>query len=174
VKEKIALILATWFGSGLIPPIFVKGMAGTYGSIASLPICYVLVNLCHQNIYVGMCWYILMFALLMVLGLWSVPIAELVLGPQKDWEGKTREKDQNQIVIDEVAGMLVSCVPLIFVSERHFYFIGALAVFRVFDIWKPQPIKSFDKMKSGFGVMMDDVIAGLYAATIVWFATKFW
>ncbi len=98
-------------------------------------------------------------------GMLVVPNAEEELGPMTDWKGKTKTRDQNQIVIDEVLGMLVSCIPILFVEEYSIlHFALAFVFFRFFDIVKVPPTRFFDRMKNAFGVMMDDVVAGIYAA----------
>ncbi|MAU70074.1 MAG: hypothetical protein CMD40_02955 [Gammaproteobacteria bacterium] len=81
------------------------------------------------------------------------------------------EKDHKSIVIDELAGMWVSLVPVLYVAtdqnERILYASLAFIFFRVFDILKPFPISYFDtKYKNGFGIVLDDVIAGIFAAII--------
>ena len=79
------------------------------------------------------------------------------------------EKDHKSIVIDELAGMWVSLVPVLYVAtdqnERILYASLAFIFFRVFDILKPFPISYFDtKYKNGLGIVLDDVIAGIFAA----------
>jgi phosphatidylglycerophosphatase A len=69
-------------------------------------------------------------------------------------------KDGSPIVIDEVAGMVIS---LIFVSKDIRSFAGAFLLFRLFDIIKPPPARSVERLKGGWGVTLDDVIAGIYA-----------
>ena len=69
-------------------------------------------------------------------------------------------KDGSPIVIDEVAGMVIS---LVFVSKDIMSFAGAFLLFRLFDIIKPPPVRSMEKLKGGWGVTLDDVIAGIYA-----------
>ena len=87
------------------------------------------------------------------------------------------EHDPQEIVIDEVVGQLVSCIPISFniwwfnsngFSIFSFDWIIAFAIFRVFDIWKPWPINIADRIKSAFGVMLDDLIAGAYSAIVIY------
>ena len=165
MKNKIAFLTATWFGSGLIPPIIVNGMAGTYGSFFSIPLCYaaLLAGKHIPLLYGGI------MILIFLVGLWSVPKAETLLGPRTDWKGKTRTQDQNQIVIDETLGMLVTCYPLLYfpAGSTLLRLLAAFILFRVFDIIKVPPTKVFDRMHDAFGVMFDDVIAGTYASIIL-------
>jgi phosphatidylglycerophosphatase A len=80
-------------------------------------------------------------------------------------------KDQKSIVIDELAGIWVAFIPVAGVIQMQdfvFYSFIAFIAFRVFDIWKPFPISMVDSnMKNYFGVVLDDLIAGLYAALTV-------
>jgi phosphatidylglycerophosphatase A len=69
-------------------------------------------------------------------------------------------KDGSPIVIDEVAGMVIS---LVFVSKDIRSFAGAFLLFRLFDIIKPAPAGSMERLKGGWGVTLDDVMAGIYA-----------
>ena len=78
------------------------------------------------------------------------------------------EKDQKSIVLDEFAGIWVACSPagaILMVQEVIIYSCIAFLFFRLFDIWKPYPINIMDaKLKNGFGIVFDDLLAGLYAA----------
>ena len=172
-KGSFSLWIATWFKTGLIPPILLKGMAGTYGSFFALPICLLGVVFAQ---FVGqlredssiVAPYIIFSEFIFLLGLSTVKKAEKELGPRTDWKGKTKDKDQNQIVIDEVFGMVVSCFPIIFLEQYSWvHFAAAFAFFRFFDIAKIPPTKYFDNTKNAFGVMMDDGVAGVYAAIIL-------
>jgi phosphatidylglycerophosphatase A len=75
-------------------------------------------------------------------------------------------KDHSAIVIDEVAGMLVT---LSFVPHEIMPYLGAFLLFRLFDIWKPWPISWADKsVDGGLGILLDDLIAGLFAGVIIY------
>ena len=81
------------------------------------------------------------------------------------------QKDHKSIVIDELAGMWVALVPVIYFAsnqfERIIYACLALLFFRVFDILKPFPISYFDKkFKNGFGIVLDDLIAGIFSGIL--------
>ena len=85
---------------------------------------------------------------------------------------ENHEKDQKSIVIDELAGMWVALIPVAgIIMMREFIICSFLAFlfFRIFDIWKPYPIDVVDrKIKNYFGVVVDDLIAGVYAAIAVY------
>ena len=80
------------------------------------------------------------------------------------------EKDQKSIVLDEFAGLWVACLPaagILMVKELLLFSLLAFIFFRIFDIWKPIPINLIDKnFKNGFGIVADDLIAGVYSAIV--------
>ena len=78
------------------------------------------------------------------------------------------EKDHKSIVIDEFTGIWLAMVPVLYIAstqyERILYAVLALIFFRIFDIFKPYPISYIDKnLKNGFGIVLDDLVAGIYA-----------
>ncbi|SDG58272.1 phosphatidylglycerophosphatase A [Pedobacter terrae] len=73
-------------------------------------------------------------------------------------------KDHNRVVIDEVAGM---CITLLFVPLKWQYTLIGLVLFRFFDILKPFGIRKLEELPGGWGVMADDVLAGIYANVIL-------
>lgn len=88
-----------------------------------------------------------------LLGVWSSSIVEKIWG-----------KDPARVVIDEVAGM---CIGLLFVPVSIKYIVLALILFRFFDILKPLYVRKMEELPSGWGIMMDDVLAGIYTNIIV-------
>ena len=73
-------------------------------------------------------------------------------------------QDARPIVIDEVLGMGLA---LLFVTKRIVYYVIAFVLFRFFDIVKPFPPRQAEKLPSGWGVMVDDLVAGVYANVVV-------
>ena len=137
-------ILASLGGIGLIP-----FAPGTFGSIFAW-IVFILIS--H---------FVNMLILTIVIIILSIWVCEKV---SKD----LFEKDHKSIVIDELAGMWVALLPVIYFAssqnERITYAILALVFFRFFDILKPFPVSYFDqKYKNGFGIVFDDIIAGILA-----------
>ena len=137
-------ILASLGGIGLIP-----FAPGTFGSIFAW-IAFILIS--H---------FVNMLILTIVIIILSIWICEKV---SKD----LFEKDHKSIVIDELVGMWVALLPVIYFAssqnERITYAILALVFFRFFDILKPFPVSYFDqKYKNGFGIVFDDIIAGILA-----------
>ena len=78
------------------------------------------------------------------------------------------EKDARIFVWDEFVGMWIACFPLIISQSPWPWIVLSFVLFRVFDIWKPFPISYFDRLESSYGVMMDDVLAGLISAFALW------
>ena len=89
-----------------------------------------------------------------LVGVWAGSRVELVIDA----------KDPGIIVIDEVAGMLVS---VLFVPRTIPVLVTAFLLFRLFDIWKPFPARQLQEMHGGVGVMLDDLIAGAYALALI-------
>ena len=90
---------------------------------------------------------------------------------------KFSEKDRSEIVIDEVIGQSIALLPLLLFSETtspdFFMCIISLLFFRFFDIVKPYPINKIDKMNNTFGVIFDDILAGIFAALLLTFVLRF-
>lgn len=141
-------------------------MAGTYGSFFSLPLCWAILYWGGENSLNLMFWAA---GIIFCMGLIFVKKAEQDIGPRKDWKRNIKIQDQNEIVIDEVLGMLIAHIPLTFTDVSKSYLwalvfsLLAFGLFRFFDIKKIWPVRLFDNMKNPFGVMMDDVIAGIQA-----------
>ena len=90
---------------------------------------------------------------------------------------KLSEKDRSEIVIDEVIGQSIALLPLLLFEQTNspqlFMCIISLLFFRFFDIVKPYPINKFDKMNNSFGVIFDDILAGIFSALFLIFALSF-
>ena len=144
--------IATLGGIGLIPLA-----PGTFGSIFA------------WVVFIFISHFINMFALTIASLFFAIWICEKVT---KD----LIEKDHKSIVIDELIGMWISLIPVIYIvstqKDRTIYAVIAFILFRLFDILKPFPISYFDKkMKNGFGIVIDDCIAGIFAAIGTTFIT---
>ena len=119
--------------------------SGTFGTLAGIPIYYLLSG--FPPLLYLMTWGALLF-----LSFWAAGAAGKIYGVV----------DDGRIVIDELVGYLVTVAFLPFSWPTAL--LGFL-LFRIFDILKPPPASWFDqKLKNGYGVVMDDVVAGLYAA----------
>jgi phosphatidylglycerophosphatase A len=150
--SQFARLLATWFGAGYAP----KG-PGTAGSLAALLIAWLLVR------YAG-------FSPLSlgVLGLLTIAPAIWASDVTARESGL---KDPQIVVIDEVVGQwitLAGAMRLNWIS-----WLVAFLLFRAFDIWKPPPVRQLERVKGGAGIVLDDAMAGIYGALVLYAAGWF-
>ena len=132
-------MIAEWFGVGRIAP------SGTMGTIAAMPVL----------------WGVVFFLGTEALYLFTVVIAVVGLLSIFLYQRKRQSHDAKEIVIDEVAGMSVT---LCFLPHDWVSLVIGFVLFRLFDITKPYPINLIDaRMNSYWGVMFDDLLAGVYA-----------
>ncbi len=144
IKNQWALILATGFGVGFIP-----FAPGTWGSILSIAFYWMLKPL-------PFFFFILSVFIISFLGIWCSDISSYILC----------DRDPSEIIIDEIAGMGI-CLFLVHPSKM-LEIGGCFLAFRTFDILKPFPIGYLEKkFDGGFGIMIDDIIAGIIAGIIV-------
>ena len=136
------ILLATWFGSGLLP-----GMPGTWGSLAALPFAWVI------HLFYGPIGLTLAACIVFGVGVWAAEV----------YANESGADDPGAVVIDEVAGQwltLALAAPL----DPLFYALG-FVFFRIADILKPWPVGWADqRLKGGLGIMVDDILAAFYAA----------
>ena len=147
--------LSVGFGSGLSPIA-----PGTVGSFFALIIYYYLF---FGNIVEVVDHLIFLIFLLITffIGLFIYP---------KTVEG---EEDPSSFVWDEFVGMWVACIPLAIIDFPLMWLFISFLLFRIFDIWKPLGIKVLDRKQGAFYVMIDDVLAGMFAAIAVIFLSFF-
>jgi phosphatidylglycerophosphatase A len=161
--DAIAFFIATGFGAGLIP-----FGPGTFGSLVGLLIAYGLISIFSFDVILLQNSLIIVSLILALLGVWSGTRAEKIFD----------RKDAGQIVIDEVCGQVISFVfiaPYLvrLGSQWQWWMIAGFVLFRLFDIFKPYPLNNLQQLTGGLGVMMDDVIAGIYAAVVMSLALMF-
>jgi len=143
-------LFATWGGSGYSPVA-----SGTVGTLAAIPFYLLLARL-------PLPVYLLTLTAFFFLACWVSGRAELIF----------QQKDSGKIVIDEVVGYLVTMIAIPFDWR---YIVVGFFLFRFFDIVKIQPARWFDRqLKNGYGVVLDDVAAGVYAWLALWLLTRVW
>ena len=148
--ERLGIVIATWFGSGLLKPA-----PGTWGSAAAVPFAWIIAS------NAGPLALIPAAALFFVVGVWAANI----------YDRKTGGHDASEIVVDEVVGVWLT---LAVISPSLLGYSIGFALFRLFDIVKPWPVRWADgKVSGGFGVMLDDVLAAVYAALCLWAINHF-
>jgi len=136
--------IASIFGIG-----FIKGG----GTIAAIITCAFIYLLWQQPWFNSPVYLLLITIVITVLGIYTGNQVEA------DWG-----KDSYRVVIDEVAGMLVT---MLFVPANLYFLLAGLVLFRFFDIVKPLYIRRMEALHAGTGVMMDDVLAGVYANIVL-------
>ena len=145
-KDKWVRILATGFGTGLSPVA-----PGTAGTLAGVLVCLASSPLPG------------LFRFFFVVAISAVSI--YVAGEAEKLYGNT---DDQRIVIDEIAGYQVAMLP---VAVTGLHLLLAFLLFRVFDIWKPFPLNHFQKFPGGWGVVVDDLGAGVYGGLVLFLFT---
>lgn len=149
----IAEALATWFGCGRSP--FAPGTVGSLGALLPL-----LPLLSTEPVWWRMLLIVLV-AVFLIPGIWSATAYEKITG----------RADPQPVVIDEVLGQWIT---LAFATKLSWMSFGlAFLLFRAFDIVKPFPVRQAESLPTGTGIVMDDVVAGLYAGLVLYAAGCF-
>ncbi len=143
-----AWAVATFFGAG-----FGKPGPGTWGSVAAVLLWAVAAMALHASPSALLLALLAGIAFSLVLG---IPAATIVAR-------ESGRKDPGFVVIDEVAGQWIA---LLFAPAGWRYALLALLLFRLFDITKPFPVRQLESLPRGWGIVIDDVAAGLYAWVI--------
>ena len=156
--KKINVLLSTLFGYGYLTKI-----PGTITSAITTIFIYIAYEILG---YTELKLSIIFFILLFFYSFYAV----------KDSETEFKIKDPRQIVIDEVLGQSMPLILLLYLNQTNqisisieIYYILSFFLFRFFDILKPFPVSYFDKNhKNYFGIIMDDIIAGLYSMILIY------
>jgi phosphatidylglycerophosphatase A len=148
----LSRLLATWFYLGYTP----KG-PGTAGSLGGLLIAWLLAHFAGAD-------------------RWTIGIlGVLLIGPAIWAAGETARatglKDPQIVVIDEVVGQWITMAGA--TRLNWISWLLAFALFRAFDIWKPPPVRQLERVKGGAGIVLDDAMAGVYGALVLWAAGWF-
>jgi phosphatidylglycerophosphatase A len=137
--------LACGFGSGLAPKA-----PGTFGSLAAI-LPWLLLR--HLSLPINLLVIVVGF----FIGVWACDVAGRAVGVD----------DHRSLVWDEFIGQWIALLPALLAP--WWAVVVGFGLFRLFDVWKPWPIRWFDRhLKGGLGVMVDDVIAGVFAAVVLW------
>ena len=142
-------LVATFFGAGTFP-----AASGTFGSIVALPFGIALLQIPAPF---GRLALLVAVSGVLALGVWA----------SARYCAVTEQPDSGEVVIDEVAGQWLA---LVFAApDNPWHFLAAFLLFRFFDIVKLWPASwAQDQLPGGWGVMMDDIVAGLYAAAALY------
>jgi len=140
---QLIMAIATGLYSGYLPKA-----PGTWGSVVGLILYYFLHSLSLPT-------YLITVGVLLVVGIFAAGSAEKIMD----------RKDPGQVVIDEIVGILIT---LTAAPAHPVIWLLGFGLFRFFDILKPFPINWFDKnIQGGVGIMMDDVVAGIYSFLVL-------
>ena len=140
--KRFVLLLASTFGAGYVPTA-----PGTAGTLVAIPIFLVLSSIPFPL-------YELTILTFFFFASWISGEAE------RCWE----RKDDPRIVIDEIMGYLIT---MLWLPRTILFIILGFFLFRFFDIVKPPPIRLLEKAKGGYGIVLDDVLAGVYSNIIL-------
>lgn len=139
--------VATVLGVGYLPLA-----PGTWGSLSAVLLLLVIYQ--FSGAY--------QLAVHLILTIILFPLAWFTSGAVSR---ESQDEDPNFVVIDELFGQFLC---LLWVPFSPFYWILGFALFRCFDIFKPFPAKQCERLPGGLGIVMDDLVAGLYAGLILW------
>ena len=156
--NKINLLISTFFGNGYISKI-----PGTFTSLSTLVILYILFEILQFR---NLNYILILYSITFFYSFYAV----------MDSETEFENKDPRQIVIDEVLGQAMPLILIVYLSSKNLinipveiYYLLSFILFRFFDIVKPFPVSYFDKQhKNFFGIIMDDIMAGLYTMLIIY------
>lgn len=148
MTASVARILATWFGCGLFP-----FAPGTVGAAAAIAIAYLFSWDRYANALAGLA--------IGIIGIFAANVEARSSG----------RKDPGHIVVDEVAGQWIALAGAIGYNWKAYLF--GFLMFRLFDIWKPPPVRQLERLPEGTGIMADDLMAGVYAAVVLYLAGSY-
>ena len=156
--KKINILISTFFGNG-----YVSKIPGTFTSLTTLIILYLLFEVCE---FKNLNYILILYSIIFFYSFYAV----------MDSEHEFEKKDPRQIVIDEVLGQSLPIILIVYLSSNNLisisveiYYLISFLLFRFFDIVKPFPVNYFDKKhKNFFGIIMDDIMAGIYSMIIIY------
>jgi phosphatidylglycerophosphatase A len=146
MRRHLSIMVASVFHLGFIP-----GAPGTYASIVAAAGYYLVFSFSHRILPE---LHLSTVCLITLIGVWA----------SAEVHRTTGHEDPRFIVIDEVAGQLLA---FLFLPINAFNIVLGTMAFRIFDIWKPFPIRKLESLGNGVGVMADDLLAGVYANLVL-------
>lgn len=142
--RNIFIIISTFFYSGYFP-----FASGTFATLCFIPFYYFLFKNMHPLLY-------LIFTIFLYFsGVWSSNYASAIF----------EKKDPKEVVIDEVVGFLITMLFIPFTLKRM---IVGFFIARILDIIKPYPARKLESLRAGNGIMIDDVVSGIYGNLLMW------
>jgi phosphatidylglycerophosphatase A len=151
-RNATAFVIATWFGCGFAPVA-----PGTAGSLAGLLIA---IALYYYGGY-GRGTLLVLTAILLAPGIWAAGVVAK----------QTNRPDPQIVVVDEVIGQWITLAGAATFNWKTW--LAAFALFRLLDMWKPAPARQLEHLPGGWGIVADDVMAGLYGALAIFVLDRF-
>ena len=148
----LARVIGTWFGLGYVPKA-----PGTAGSLGALVIAWAL----REYVDVGPLVLGALGVVLAIPGIWAAGAVAKQVG----------RKDPQIVVVDEVVGQWITLAGATQLNWKSW--LGAFVLFRLFDIWKPPPVRQLERLPGGIGIVADDAMAGVYGALVLFAAGWF-
>lgn len=150
--DHVALAMSTW-GVGYLPLA-----PGTWGSVIGVLIFWLLAGAARGSINVVLAVQSTAIVIITFMGIWAASRVERLMGL----------KDPGRVVVDEVAGQMISLLPLSWLARSNSiaWIIVSFTLFRFFDIVKPYPARKCEALHGGLGIMADDLVAGVYGALV--------
>jgi phosphatidylglycerophosphatase A len=152
LNRTAARLIATWFGCGYSPI-----GPGTAGSLSALAVAIFL----HAAYGAGRGTFLILALLLLAPGIWAADVVARI-------EQRT---DPGLVVVDEVIGQWIALAGAAAFNWKSA--LAAFVAFRLFDIWKPPPVRQLEKLHGGLGIVADDVMAGIYGALAIFVLDRF-
>jgi len=146
-----ARVISTWFCCGYAPV-----GPGTAGSLAAIIIAWLL----HEYAGLPPVAFVILAAVLAIPGTWAADVTARELG----------KKDPGMVVVDEVVGQWITLAGATQLNWKSW--LAAFVLFRLFDIWKPPPVRQLEKLPGGIGIVADDAMAGIYGAMVLFAAGR--
>jgi phosphatidylglycerophosphatase A len=153
MKKRLSLTLSSAFYIGFIP-----GAPGTYASLVTTLAFFAIFSVTHR---IAPMSHIISVCLISLIGVF-------VSG---ETSRNTGIEDPSFVVIDEVAGQLLT---FLFLPVNAYNLFLGFAAFRIFDMWKPFPIRKLESLPGGVGIMADDLLAGVYGNLVLQLLNFLW
>lgn len=149
---RLGLVVASWFGCG-----YSRVAPGTVGSAAAIAIAW----LAAERLGTPGWAFALLAVALVPAGVWAAGVAAAA----------TQKEDPGVVVVDEVLGQWLTLGGAAVIDWKTL--AGGFLLFRLFDIWKPWPVRKLESLAGGIGIVADDLMAGFYGALVLWLAGWF-
>lgn len=149
---RLANLISTWFGCGRFP-----GSPGTAGSAAAIAIAIAIEHFVSLQPF----WFAVFAVLLLPVAIWAAGVSSRA----------AKTEDPQFVVVDEVVGQWIALAGARALNWKSY--LAAFALFRLFDIWKPAPVRQLERLPGGWGINADDAMAGVYAALVLFLAGWF-